>query len=95
MVAIGLRELKARLSEYVSRARDGETIIVTLHNKPIAQLTPLEPPDPVVEELRALAARGVVEWSGGKPRGFPPGDGPKLRGGLSASDAVIRERNER
>ena len=87
--------MKARLSEYVSRARDGETIIVTLHNKPIAQIVPLDVVDPAVEELRALAARGVVEWSGGKPLGFPPGEGPKLRAGLSASDAVIQERDER
>jgi prevent-host-death family protein len=95
MVAIGLRELKARLSEYVSRARDGETIIVTLRNKPVAQLVPLESMDPAIEELRALAARGVIEWSGSKPLGFPPGEGPKLREGMTASEAVIEERNER
>jgi prevent-host-death family protein len=95
IVAVGLRELKARLSEYVSRARAGETIIVTDRNKPIAQLVPLGPPNPVIDALRGLVDQGVVEWSGGKPVGFPPGEGPKLRGGPSVSDVVIQERNER
>jgi prevent-host-death family protein len=95
MISVGLRELKARLSEYVSRAHDGETIVVTHRNKPIAQLTPLGPVDPVIEALRTLADQGVIEWSGGKPEGFPLGEGPRLLGGPSVSDVVVQERDER
>jgi len=95
MIEIGIRELKGRLSEFIARARAGETIIVTLHNRPVAQIVPLGPVDPVVDELRALAGKGVVEWSGGKPLGFPPGEGPKLRGSLSVADIVVQERDSR
>jgi prevent-host-death family protein len=38
-VAIG--ELKARLSEYVARARGGEEITITDRGRPVARLSPL------------------------------------------------------
>ena len=39
---VGIRELKARLSEHVARASRGERIIVTDRGKPVAQLIGLE-----------------------------------------------------
>ncbi|MDE0699599.1 MAG: type II toxin-antitoxin system prevent-host-death family antitoxin [Acidimicrobiaceae bacterium] len=38
---VGIRELKAHLSEYVGRAAGGENIIVTDRGKPIAQIVGL------------------------------------------------------
>ncbi len=35
---VGIRELKAHLSEYVGKAAEGENIIVTDRGKPVAQL---------------------------------------------------------
>jgi prevent-host-death family protein len=40
---IGIRELKAKLSEYVRRAQEGEHIEVTDHGEPVARLTSLLP----------------------------------------------------
>jgi prevent-host-death family protein len=39
---VGIRDLKARLSEYVGRAADGERIVVTDRGRPVAQLSALE-----------------------------------------------------
>lgn len=39
---VGVRELKARLSEYLDRAAGGEIIEVTARGRPKALLTPLE-----------------------------------------------------
>ncbi|WP_423916630.1 type II toxin-antitoxin system Phd/YefM family antitoxin [Candidatus Poriferisodalis sp.] len=39
---IGIRELKAHLSECIRRAADGERIIVTDRGRPVAQLTALD-----------------------------------------------------
>jgi len=36
---VGIRELKARLSLYVSEAADGATIVITDRGKPVARLT--------------------------------------------------------
>lgn len=38
---VGVRELKARLSEYLRRAEQGEIVIVTERNRPKAILAPL------------------------------------------------------
>ena len=41
-MSVGIRELKAKLSEYVSRAADGEQIVVTDRGRPVARLVGLE-----------------------------------------------------
>jgi prevent-host-death family protein len=38
---VGIRELKSRLSEFVDRARAGETLVVTDRGRPVAELRPL------------------------------------------------------
>lgn len=38
---VGIRELKAKLSEYVSSAAKGERVIVTDRGRPVAELVPL------------------------------------------------------
>lgn len=40
MYAVGLRELKAKLSSYVQRAREGELILVTERGKVVSELRP-------------------------------------------------------
>ncbi|WP_419850379.1 type II toxin-antitoxin system Phd/YefM family antitoxin [Candidatus Poriferisocius sp.] len=40
-MSVGVRELKAKLSEYIARAAKGECVIVTDRGRPVAQLGPL------------------------------------------------------
>lgn len=39
-MSVGIRELKSKLSDYVARAADGEEIVVTDRNRPVARLVP-------------------------------------------------------
>jgi prevent-host-death family protein len=39
---VGIRELKAKLSEHVQRAAEGETIVVTDRGRPVARLVPYD-----------------------------------------------------
>jgi prevent-host-death family protein len=39
---VGIRELKAKLSEHVQRVSDGETIVVTDRGRPVARLVPYD-----------------------------------------------------
>lgn len=61
MVAVGVRELKDHLSDYLRRARAGEWIVITDRGEPIAELSP---PDMASSragaspELLALARQG-------------------------------------
>lgn len=74
---IGIRELKAKLSECVRRAASGERLIVTDRGRPVAQLTPLE--DSTLDDL-ARIEQGVAEgW-------ITP---PKRRGGFKNFDPPL------
>jgi prevent-host-death family protein len=42
MDTISLAEAKARLSELVARAAEGETVQITRRGKPVAQITPIQ-----------------------------------------------------
>jgi antitoxin (DNA-binding transcriptional repressor) of toxin-antitoxin stability system len=52
MTTVGIRELKARLSAYVRRARAGHTVYVTDHGEVVAELRP-----PSTLGARSSAAR--------------------------------------
>ena len=41
-MTVGIRELKAKLSEYISRAVNGEQIVITDRGRPVARLIGLE-----------------------------------------------------
>ena len=53
MGAVGVRELKNRLTYYLQRARKGEEVIVTERGRPVAVLRSLQHPD----RTSALATR--------------------------------------
>jgi prevent-host-death family protein len=83
--AVGINELKAQLSEYVDRTREGERFLVTDRGEPVAELIPLSPERLVLEKL---AAEGAIEWHGGKPKGLR---GVVVRG-EPVSETIIRDR---
>lgn len=64
MKAVGIKQLKAQLSEYVRQARAGETILVTDRAEVVAQLVPprhrLAPAGTAGEILDSLADQGEV-----------------------------------
>lgn len=63
---VGIRELKAKLSEYLREVRAGEVFLVTDRDRVVAELRPARselppPPDSVGAALDALAAAGEVQ----------------------------------
>ena len=60
---VGVRELKAKLSEHLSRVKAGATVTVTEHGKPVARLVPIERIEPP-EWMKPLIESGAVSWSG-------------------------------
>jgi prevent-host-death family protein len=62
---VGVKELKARLSEYIRLAKAGETILVTERNEVVAELRQARRQVPSVSDrfedtLEALAAAGEI-----------------------------------
>lgn len=83
---IGVRELKARLSEFLERAEAGEVITVTDRGRPKALLAPLPGPTPL--------ERGVADgW-------ITPGDGAsparprRHRADRAVSDLLDEDRGD-
>lgn len=93
MLQIGIRALKARLSQFVRRAANGETIVVTERGRPVAELVPHRSTE-LPGRLAELVRRGEVTLAT-KPPGLPRIRG-RMRPGSSLSDVVVEERgNER
>ena len=61
---VGIRDLKARLSSYMRQVKDGATLVITEHGKPIGRIVPVSLS--VEIRLRELIQAGLVAWSGRK-----------------------------
>jgi prevent-host-death family protein len=87
-VRVGIRELRASLTSWLDRARDGEELIVTERGKPIARISAYEGQS----KLEELIARGLVTPAK-KPR--RPIDRRKLvrmPPGKTLADIVVEQR---
>ena len=58
IASIGLFEAKTHLSELVARAEQGEEVVITRHNRPVAKLVPVHP---AREDSRLRHQRAVDE----------------------------------
>jgi len=85
---VGVRELKARLSEYLRQVKQGHTLVITDHGKPVGRLVPAG--QSLDQRLQAMIDAGLAEWNG-KP--LPPAKPvAKLKGGKSIADMIIEDR---
>jgi prevent-host-death family protein len=84
---MGIRELRDRLTATIRRVRDGETIEITHHRRPVAVLAPVR-----ADRIQRLLEAGDI--APGEPlerplRRFGP------TGGRTASEALEDDRAER
>ena len=88
-------ELKASISEYLSKVKAGEEVIVTDRGKPIAKIIPLKRGDiEIPAHLLTLEKAGLVRIGAGRlPADFWDMPRPKDKKGLALS-AMLREREE-
>jgi antitoxin (DNA-binding transcriptional repressor) of toxin-antitoxin stability system len=100
MKAIGIKRLKAQLSEIVRMVKAGETIMVTERDEVVAELRParrqLAASSEVEEILDELADAGEVSRAGLPKKGWKPA---KLKGlpagtALRILDELSAERDE-
>lgn len=87
--SVGVRELKASLSGYLRRVRDGTSLTVTDHGEPIALIIPVGIP----AGLERLLSEGRATWGGattgaGMPRA-------RLRGAKTAAQHIVADRDTR
>jgi prevent-host-death family protein len=85
MISVGVKELKAKLSGYVEKVRNGEEFVITERGKEVALVIPISPER---RALKALVDSGKAIWAGGKPVGVK---GVKVRRG-PISKSVLESR---
>jgi antitoxin (DNA-binding transcriptional repressor) of toxin-antitoxin stability system len=86
MKVVGIKQLKARLSEYIRLAKAGETVLVTERDEVVAELRPSRRQTPIGDRLEdlldMLAASGEIsraaqpkgDWTWrSRGLGLPPG----------------------
>lgn len=99
MESAGVADLKARLSEYLSRVKAGEEVLVTDRGKPVARLVPVDAGADQDDEaetarLRAMEREGLVRLGSGRlPEGFFEKERPEDPGGL-LREAALEEREK-
>lgn len=92
-----ISETKNQLSALIDRVRNGERILITDRNRPVAQLVPVAeggaaPPD---GRLGLLERAGIVRRARAPlPKAIRESGGPAVRKGSSALDALLAERSE-
>lgn len=87
-LSVGIREFKARLSYYMNKVREGATLVITEHGKPVGRVVPVAPS--LEERMRELVEAGVVSWSGRK---LEPGEPvARTRGPKTVADLLLEDR---
>ncbi|MCZ6615317.1 MAG: type II toxin-antitoxin system prevent-host-death family antitoxin [Chloroflexi bacterium] len=66
MKQVGVRELKARLSEYLALVKAGEEVVVTERGKPVARLAPLPSYQILPQHLAEMERLGLVRRGSGQ-----------------------------
>lgn len=85
---VGIRELKANLSECVREVKRGATIVVTEHGRRVARLVPET--DSVEDRLETLKTSGTILWSGRRLSRTKSDVRP--RGKRTVADIVVENR---
>jgi len=85
---IGIRELKARLSQCVREVKMGATIVVTERGRRVARM--VREGDSLAERLETLRNAGSMQWSGRRLSSTKPV--ARLRGRRSVADIVVENR---
>ncbi len=93
MQAVGVRELKNRLTRYLALIKEGERVVVTDRGKPVAVLGPVEGTDgrklSKAHRAAVLARRGLIAL----PHGIPDlSTRPVVIRGEPISRTLIRDR---
>ena len=92
MIYVGVRDLKAKLSEYLDKARLGDEVIVTDHGKPIARLIKESiKQKSTIDKMYLLAEKGLIQL---------PSKGKKIKtttplntkSKMTASDILLNDR---
>jgi prevent-host-death family protein len=68
MANVGIAELKAKLSHYLTQVRAGQEVVVTDRGRPVARLVPYDAGRKRDPDIERLARAGLIRLGRGKLR---------------------------
>jgi prevent-host-death family protein len=86
---IGIRELKAKLSQCVREVKMGATIVVTERGQRVARIVRVA--DSLAERINTLRDAGTIQWSGRRLSRAKPT--ARLRTKQTVAEIVVENRN--
>jgi prevent-host-death family protein len=92
MVTVASKELKNRLGRYLQLVKEGQSVRITDHGKPIGCILPLTKPAPsndLAQLSRLLAAGSITLGAGQLRRRWKPA---RLKPGPSIAEMIDEER---
>lgn len=87
-IEVGVRDLKARLSEFLRMVKQGKVVTVTEHGKSISRLVPYS--ESLEERMQQAVDAGVLSWDG--QRWQPAGPVAKVAGEQTVADLILEDR---
>ena len=85
---VGIRELKAKLSQYLNLAAAGETIVVTDRGRAKVEIRKLS----VEERIQQGIEEGWIRP--GRPGGLTLRERPRFKGRMTIAEAMAEDREE-
>lgn len=89
---VGIRELRQNLSIYLDRVKAGETLEVTEHGQPVAQLGPR--PAKATSIIAQMIAEGRITPATFDHRNLPPPPNLPDPSGRTLSETLLQMRDE-
>jgi prevent-host-death family protein len=87
---VGIRELKAQLSGYIQKVKNGCTVLITERGRPVGRIMPVH--QTLEERMQNLIRSGAMAWSGTKLK--PGRPVAKLRRrGKTVAEIVVENRD--
>lgn len=85
---VGIRDLKAHLSRHLQTVKQGGTLVITEHGKPIGRILPFV--GNAHSRTQELIEAGLAGWSGEKP--VVAQSGPVITGRRTLADLLLEDR---
>ena len=63
---VGIRDLKSHLSGYIKMVKDGRSVVITEHGRPVGRIVPVDESEK--DRIQSLTSSGFASWSGQKLR---------------------------
>jgi prevent-host-death family protein len=85
---VGIREFKTHMSSYMRQVKDGATLVITEHGKPVGRMIPVTLS--LEEQMKELIEAGLLAWDGNM---LPAVSRVANTSGRSISDLLLDDRD--